>query len=89
MPDASSLAEVTVRLIDELTADDGFLVASELRDALRQRGVPAPDKQVAELMEQGIIRLEAFDYGQARHGQGLFDDPRKQLVKFRVTRRQA
>jgi hypothetical protein len=85
----SSLADVTVRLIDELTADDGFLVASELRDALRQKGVPAPDKQVAELMEQGIIRLEAFDYGQARHGQGLFDDPRKQLVRFRVTRRQA
>jgi hypothetical protein len=89
LPDPSSPAEVTVRLIDELTADDGFLVASELRAALRQRGVPAPDKQVAELMERGIIRLEAFDYGQARHGQGLFDDPRKQLVKFRVTRRQA
>jgi hypothetical protein len=89
LPDAASLAEMTVRLINELTADDGFLVASELRDALRQRGVPAPDKQVAELMEQGIIRLEAFDYGQARHGQGLFEDPRKQLVKFRVTRRQA
>lgn len=79
-----NVAELVVRLIEELAADDGFVVASELRDAMRQKGVEAPDKQLAELMEQGVIRLEAFDYGQARHGSGLFDDPRKQLVKFRV-----
>lgn len=82
--ETSSVAHLAVRLIDELAADDGFVVASELRDALRQNGVEAPDKQLADLMTQGVIRLEAFDYGQARHGKGLFDDPRKQLVKFRV-----
>lgn len=80
----SSVADLAVRLIDELAADDGFVVASELRDALRQNGVESPDKQLAELMARGVIRLEAFDYGQARHGIGLFDDPRKQLVKFQV-----
>jgi hypothetical protein len=79
-----SVADLTVRLIEELAADDGFVVASELRDVMRQHGVEAPDKQLAELMAQGVIRLEEFDYGQARHGNGLFDDPRKQLVKFRV-----
>jgi hypothetical protein len=82
--ETSSVEHLAVRLIDELAADDGFVVASELRDALQSNGIEAPDKQLADLMARGVIRLEAYDYGQARHGKGLFDDPRKQLVKFRV-----
>ena len=86
-----STASKVVRLINELAADDGYVVASELREALHSEGVRSPDKEISSLIEGGVIRLEAYDYGQSRHGQGLFDDPRKQLVKFRVlaTSRQA
>jgi hypothetical protein len=80
-----SVAEKTIQFIEALAADDGFVVASELRAALQREGVASPDREIARLIDDGIIRLEAFDYGQSRHGQGLFDDPRKQLVKFRVT----
>lgn len=79
-----SRPDLVVRLIGELSADDGYVVASELRDALHREGVQSPDKEIATLIEGGVIRLEAYDYGQSRHGHGLFDDPKKQLVKFRV-----
>jgi hypothetical protein len=30
------------------------------------------------------VLIDAEDYGQSRHGEGLFGEPRKQLVKLRV-----
>jgi len=60
------------------------LIASELRDELRHRGIENPDREIAKLEASGLVRIEAEDYGQRRHGVGLYSDPRKQLIKIRV-----
>jgi hypothetical protein len=72
------------RLVRELRADDGFVVAARLRDGLAAAGVAEPDREVAALVDAGFVVIDAFDYGQRRHGEGLFGDPRKQLVRLRV-----
>lgn len=81
---SKSLPELLIRLIGDLEADNGFVVASQLREAMLKEGIETPDKEIAELMNQGILGLSAHDFGQARHGEGLFGDPKKQLVKFRI-----
>jgi hypothetical protein len=70
--------------LDRLRLDTGFVIASELRDSLHQRGIENPDKLVADLLKDGLAVLEGQDYGQARHGRGLFGDPSKQLIRLRI-----
>jgi len=79
-----SLLEIVVDTIKRLKADNDYLVASQLLNELRQQGIDQPEKELAGLIDRGLIRLEAWDYGQSRHGRGLFGDPGKQLVKFRI-----
>jgi hypothetical protein len=76
--------ELLARLVDELRSDTGYVVASELRAALKRNGVRDPDRELAELIRAGRVRIEAEDYGQKRHGTGLFGESRKQLVKLSV-----
>ena len=71
-------------LLEELRTDTGFVVASELRDALVARAIENPDKAIAELERAGKLVIYAEDYGQSRHGTGLYGDPRKQLIKLRL-----
>lgn len=79
-----SLLEMLRTALKQLQADNGFIVASQLLDLLSQNGVKNPEKELAGLLDRGIVRLEAWDYGQSRHGQGLFGDPSKQLIKLTV-----
>ena len=51
---------------------------------LRQLGVENPDREIARLEAEGRLIIEATDFGQGRHGVGLYEDPRKQLIKLRV-----
>ncbi len=81
---APPLIEVLARLVAELRSDTGYVVASELRAALRRQGVAEPDREIARLVSEGRVLIDAEDYGQSRHGEGLFGEPRKQLVKLRV-----
>lgn len=74
------LAEV----LPSLRSPTGHIVASELRDLLRTRGVADPDRAIAAAESEGRLLIYAEDYGQSRHGSGLFGDPRKQLVKLRI-----
>ena len=62
----------------------GYVVASELRKALKDRGIKNPDREMAQLESKGIIIIETESHGQGRHGEGLYGDPRKQLLKLRV-----
>jgi hypothetical protein len=78
------LPEILGRKIKELRSDTGYVVASELRRELRALGIENPDREIARLEEAGAIVIEAEDFGQSRHGEGLFGDARKQLVKIRV-----
>jgi len=59
-------------------------VASELRRVLEQRGIEDPDGEIARLEAAGRLIIVAESYGQSRHGEGLYGDPRKQLVKIRI-----
>lgn len=70
--------------VAELASDTGYCVASELRERMLRAGVANPDKAIAELIGRGLVCLDAWDYGQMRHGEGLYGDPRMQLVKLRV-----
>lgn len=70
--------------IGALKSDTGYVVASELRNALQKKGVNNPDVEIARLEETAKLIIDAAEYGQSRHGQGLYDDPRKQLVKIRI-----
>lgn len=72
------------KVIGALRSDTDYVVASELRAALHKRGVKNPDEEIARFEESGQIVIVAADYGQSRHGQGLYDDPRKQLIKIRI-----
>lgn len=80
-----SLQEWIIQFADDLRLDTGYIVASELRDRLRQQGFENPDREIARLESEGRIVIEATDYGQSRHGVGLYDDPSKQLIKLRVS----
>lgn len=80
-----SVLEWLIQFVDELRLDTGFIVASELRDRLRKQGFDNPDREIARLESEGRVVIEATDYGQSRHGAGLYDDPRKQLIKLRVS----
>lgn len=71
-------------LLPSLRMDTGFVVVSELRDKLRQQGVENPDLEIARLEAEGRLIIEATDFGQGRHGVGLYEDPSKQLIKLRV-----
>lgn len=76
----SSLAD----LLPELRSPTGFVVASDLRNRLMEQGYLNPDRALAELERSGRLLVYAEDYGQSRHGVGLYNDPRKQLVKLRL-----
>lgn len=79
-----SLLDLLVQVVPALRSDTGYVVASELRDTLRHHGVADPDRDLAILVEKGRVLIDAEDYGQARHGEGLFGEQRKQLVKLRI-----
>jgi hypothetical protein len=80
-----SLHEWIAQFASELRQDTGFIVASELRDRLRKQGFDNPDREIAQLESEGRVVIEATDYGQSRHGVGLYDDPSKQLIRLRVS----
>ena len=71
-------------ILPQLRSDTGYIVAAQLRQALSDRNVATPDRRIAELEQQGKIAVYAEDYGQSRHGEGLYNDPRKQLIKIRL-----
>ncbi len=81
---SGELLPALVTLLPELRSPTGHVVASELRAALRDRGVADPDRAIAAAEREGRVHVYAEDYGQSRHGSGLFGDPRKQLVKLRI-----
>jgi hypothetical protein len=83
-PSAIPLEELVARHVEALRSDTGYLIASDLRKALRREGVENPDAEIARLQSEGKLVIEAEDFGQARHGQGLFGDPRKQMVQIRM-----
>ena len=70
--------------LELLRLDTGFVVASKLREALHQRGFSNPDKAISDFIKQGLIALDGQDYGQERHGRGLYGDPAKQLIRLRI-----
>ena len=70
--------------VERLRLDTGFVVASELRGALHQRGFSNPDKAIADFIKDGLATIEGQDYGQERHGRGLYGDPTKQLIRLRI-----
>jgi hypothetical protein len=78
------LTQILTKILPDLRLDTGFVVASELRERLRAEGFGDPDRAIGELEREGAIQIYAEDYGQSRHGVGLYDDPRKQLVKIRI-----
>ncbi|MEQ9078265.1 MAG: hypothetical protein RLP09_30640 [Sandaracinaceae bacterium] len=80
-----SLEQLLLMLLPGLRLDTGYVVASELRDALREHGVASPDRELFALEQAGKLEVTASDYGQSRHGTGLYDDPRKQLIKLRLS----
>jgi hypothetical protein len=81
---AIPLEQLVDRLVKELRSDTGYVIASDLRQCLRREGFVNPDADIAKLESEGKLVIEAEDFGQARHGEGLFGDPRKQMVKIRV-----
>ena len=86
-PPTQDLVEELVELLPSLRLPTGHIVASELRSALQERGHVDPDRTIAEAEDQGDLLIYAEDYGQSRHGRGLYGDPRKQLVKLRIVGR--
>ncbi|MCG8602022.1 MAG: hypothetical protein MI807_17905 [Verrucomicrobiales bacterium] len=72
--------------IESLRIETGYVVASQLRETLRARGFGNPDKEIGELLKSGTMILEGEEHGQSRHGEGLFGDPGKQLVRLRVVK---
>lgn len=81
---AIPLEQLVDRLVKELRSDTGYIIASDLRQSLQREGFLNPDADIARLESEGKLVIEAEDFGQARHGEGLFGDPRKQMVKIRV-----
>ena len=81
---ALPLEQLIDQQVKELRSDTGYVIASDLRQALRGAGVENPDAEIARLQSEGKLVIEAEDFGQSRHGEGLFGDPRKQMVQIRV-----
>ena len=81
---AMDLVPALVDLLPALETPTGHVVASELRAALLRVGITDPDRAIAGAEEEGRLLVYAEDYGQGRHGRGLYGDPRKQLVKLRI-----
>jgi len=88
-PSDETLVDALSEVLPTLRSPTGHVVASELRDVLLERGHADPDRAIAEAEEQGQVLVYAEDYGQSRHGRGLYGDPRKQLVKLRIVGRGA
>lgn len=84
---ALDLVEALAAVLPDLRSPTGHVVASELRTALQERGHADPDRALAEAEAEGTVLVYAEDYGQSRHGRGLYGDPRKQLVKLRIVGR--
>ena len=82
--DTADLITTLAEVLPTLRSPTGHVVASELREVLRTRGVVDPDRAIAAAESEGRLLIYAEDYGQSRHGSGLFGDPRKQLVKLRI-----
>jgi hypothetical protein len=83
-PRTLPLEQLIAKLVSELRSDTGYVIASDLRQALRREGFVNPDAEIARLESEGRLVIEAEDFGQSRHGEGLFGDPRKQMVQIRV-----
>jgi hypothetical protein len=81
---ALPIEQMVANQVRELRSDTGYVIASDLRQALRREGIENPDAEIARLQSEGKLVIEAEDFGQARHGEGLFGDPRKQMVQIRV-----
>lgn len=84
LSEAELLPRLLANAIEKLKSDTGYVIASELRHELQRDGIENPDREIALLEAAGLVRIEAEDYGQRRHGLGLYSDPRKQLIKIRV-----
>lgn len=82
--DTLSPIQVLANEVAQLRLDTGFVIASELREALHQKGFQSPDKAIADFIKDGLVTLDAQDYGQERHGRGLNGDPAKQLIRLRI-----
>ncbi len=65
------LQKVISNFINENQLDSGFVVASELRSLLLQRGFENPDREIAKLEAEGQLSIEATESGQSRHGIGF------------------
>jgi hypothetical protein len=76
--------QVLASEVERLRLDTGFVVASELREALHHHGFSNPDKTIAEFIKEGLATIDGQDYGQERHGRGLNGDPTKQLIRLRI-----
>lgn len=76
--------QVLASELAKLRLDTGFVIASQLRDALHQKGFQNPDKAIADFIKDGLATIEGQDYGQERHGRGLYGDPAKQLIRLRI-----
>ena len=85
--DTLDLVDALAAVLPHLRSPTGHVVASELRAALQERGHSDPDRALAEAETEGTVLVYAEDYGQSRHGRGLYGDPRKQLVKLRIVGR--
>lgn len=81
---AIPLEQLVAQHVRELRSDTGYVIASDLRQALQREGIENPDAEIARLQSEGKLVIESEDFGQARHGEGLFGDPRKQMVQIRV-----
>ena len=73
---------------EELRSPTGHVVASALVAALRSDQIPDPEQAIAGLESGGSIEIHDTDYGQSRHGRGLYGDPRRQLIKIRFLHRE-
>src|SRR5690606_10776144 len=83
-PEKLSPIKLFANEVDQLRLDTGFVVVSELREALHRKGFPNPDKAIADFIKDGLVVIDAQEYGQERHGRGLYGDPAKQLVRLRI-----
>lgn len=79
-----STIQILANEVDRLRLDTGFVIASELREALHQCGIQNPDKAIADFIKNGLATIDAQEYGQERHGRGLYGDPDKQLIRLRI-----
>lgn len=78
-----STKDLVRKYVLQLQGDTGFVVASELRAELVQEGIVNPDREISLLEEAGFLQIEDESFGQGRHGEGLYSDPKKQLIKIR------